>query len=150
MTRYFDDVALGDTFECRRTEEITREAILSFAREWDPQIYHVDEGAAKKSFAGGLSASAIHTFAVSMKLVHQSGFFDISPVVGIGIDEMRMINPVLAGDVVRVRVTIAAMRPSKSRPGQGIITNLTELINQRGQVVLHFALSELVNMRPKS
>jgi len=150
MTRYFDDVAVGYTFESQGAEDITREAILSFARAWDPQTYHIDEEVAKRSFAGGLSASAIHTLAISQKLAHQSGFFDISPIVGLGIDEVRMVKPVLAGDRVRVRVTITTMRPSKSHPGAGIITNLTELINQTGQVVLHWALSELVNMRPKN
>jgi len=150
MTRYFEDVAVGDTFESQGTEQITREAILSVAREWDPQTYHTDEEVAKTSFARGLSASAIHTLAMSTKLVHQSGFFDILPIVGLGIDKVRMVKPVLAGDRVRARVTITAMRASKSRPGEGIITNLTELINQTGQVVLHFALSELVNMRPKN
>src|SRR6266849_9665104 len=149
MTRYFDDVAVGDTFESQGSEDITREAILSFARAWDPQAYHINEEVAKTSFAGGLSASAIHTLAISQKLDHQSGFFDISPIVGLGIDEVRMVKPVLVGDSVRVRVTITTMRPSKSRPGEGIITNLTELTNQTGQVVLHFALSELVSMRPQ-
>ena len=149
MTTYFDDVAVGDTFESQGTEQITREAILSFARAWDPQTYHIDEEVARRSFAGGLSASAIHTLAISQKLAHQSGFFDILPIVGLGIDEVRLVKPVLAGDSVRVRVTLTAMRPSKSRPGAGIITNLTELINQTGQVVLHWALSELVRMRPK-
>ena len=145
----FDDVAVGDTFESQGTEHITRDAILSFAREWDPQTYHTDEEVAKTSFAGGLSASAIHTLAMSTKLVHQSGFYDILPIVGLGLDEVRMVRPVLAGDRVHARVTITAMRASKSRPGEGIITNLTELINQTGQVVLHFALSELVSMRPQ-
>ncbi|MGH6681112.1 MAG: MaoC/PaaZ C-terminal domain-containing protein [Bradyrhizobium sp.] len=148
MRRYFEDTAVDDIFESQIADQITREAILGFAREWDPQTYHVDEEVAKASFAGGLSASAIHTMAISMKLAHQSGFFDISPVVGLGIDSLRMTKPVLAGDILRVRVTITAMRSSKSRPGQGIITNLTELINQNEQVVLSFALSELVKMRP--
>src|SRR6266852_4796991 len=149
MTRYFDDVAIGETFESTSTGPITRDAILSFATAWDPQIYHLDEEVAKRSFAGGLSASAIHTLAISQRLVHQSGFFDISPIVGLGIDELRLVKPVLAGDRVRARVTITAMRASKSRPGAGIITNLTELTNQTGQVVLHWALSELVRMKPK-
>jgi len=149
MTRYFDDVAVGDTFESQGSEDITREAILSFARAWDPQTYHIDEEVAKTSFAGGLSASAIHTLAISQKLVHQSGFFDISPIVGLGIAELRLVKPVLAGDRLRARVTITAMRASRSRPGAGIITNLTELTNQTGHVVLHWALSELVRMRPK-
>jgi acyl dehydratase len=138
MTRYFDDVAVGDTFESQGSEDVTREAILSFARAWDPQAYHIDEEVAKTSFAGGLSASAIHALAISQKLVHRSGFFDISPIVGLGIDdELRMVKPVLVGDRVRARVTITTMRASKSRPGAGIITNLTELTNQTGQVVLH-------------
>ncbi len=67
MMRYFDDAAVGDTFESQGMEDITREAILGFARAWDPQTYHIDEEAAKRSFAGGLSASAIHTLAISQK-----------------------------------------------------------------------------------
>ncbi len=148
MTRYFDDVAVGDTFESPGTFHITREAILSFAREWDPQVYHVDEQAAKSSFAGDVSACGVHTLAIGMKLAHQSGFFDILPTVGLGLDDFRLLKPVLPGDHLRVRITITAMRPSKSRPDHGIITNLTELINQAGQVVLHFSLSELVSTRP--
>ena len=96
MATYFDDVAVGDTFESQGTEQITREAILSFARAWDPQTYHIDEDVARRSFAGGLSASAIHTLAISQKLAHQSGFFDISPIVGLGIDKLRLVKPVLA------------------------------------------------------
>ncbi|HEX2887433.1 MaoC/PaaZ C-terminal domain-containing protein [Vineibacter terrae] len=148
MTRYFDDVTVGDTFEAQETEPITRDAILGFARAWDPQTYHVDEIAAKASFAGDISACGVHTLATSMKLAHRSGFFDIQPIVGLGIDELRLLKPVLPGDRLRVRITITAMRPSKSRPGQGIVTNRTELINQAGEVVLHFALSEIVSMRP--
>ena len=120
MTRCFDDVAVGDTFESRGMEDVTREGILDFARAWDPQTYHIDEEVAKRSFAGGLPASAIHTF-----------------------------KPVLAGDRMRVRVTITAMRPSKSHPRAGIITNRTELINQTEEVVLCWSLSELVNLRPR-
>ncbi|TXL78697.1 acyl dehydratase [Vineibacter terrae] len=148
MTRYFEDVAVGDTFESEDTEHVTRDAILDFARAWDPQTYHVDEQAAKASFAGDISACGVHTLAISMKLAHRSGFFDILPVVGLGVDELRLLKPVLPGDRLAVRVTITAMRPSNSRPGQGIITNRTELINQAGQVVLRFALSEIVNRRP--
>lgn len=59
MTRYFDDVTVGDTFESQGSEDITREDILSFARAWNPQAYHIDEEAAKGSFAGGLSASGL-------------------------------------------------------------------------------------------
>ena len=144
MPRYFDDVAVGDTFESPGTFHVTRDAILDFARAWDPQIYHVDEQAAKASFAGDLSASGVHTLAITMKLAHQSGFFDILPIAGLGIDEFRLLKPVLPDDHLRARITITAMRPSKTRPDCGVVTNLTELINQAGETVLRFSLSELV------
>ncbi|WP_178130944.1 MaoC family dehydratase [Reyranella sp. CPCC 100927] len=144
MTRYFEDVTVGDRFESPSSFHITRESILTFAREWDPQTYHVDEQAAKASFAGDLSASGIHSLAITMKLAHQSGFFDILPIAGLGIDEFRLLKPVLPDDRLRVRITITAMRPSKSQPDRGIVTNLTELINQAGEIVLRFSLSELV------
>ena len=150
MQRYFEDATVGEVFESPRAIRVTREAIFDFAREWDPQIYHLDEVAAKTSFASGLSASGIHSLALAQKLVHESGFFEISPVVGMNIGDIELLRPVMADDEVRVRVTIAAMRESKSRPTQGIITNLTELMNQNDEVVLKFSLTELVNRRPNA
>jgi acyl dehydratase len=147
MLRYFEDAAIGEVFESPRSIRVTREAILEFAREWDPQIYHIDEEAAESSFAKGLSASGIHSLALAQKLVHESGFFKISPVAGINIGDIELSRAVVADDEVRVRVTILAMRGSKSRPTEGIITNLTELINQNDEVVLRFSLTELVHRR---
>lgn len=147
VVKYFEDVAVGDTFDSPRSVRLTRDEIMSFAAEWDPQLYHIDEEVARNSFVEEVFASAIHTLAISQKLAHESGFFEISPIVGLGISDIRLPKPVLAGDSVRVRVTVQEMRPSKSRPQQGVITILNELINQDDELVLSFALSELVRMR---
>ena len=148
VSKYFEDLEVGDTFHSPRSVHMTREDIVRFATEWDPQLYHINEDSAGSSSVGEIFASAFHTLAISQKLAHESGFFEILPVVGLGISDIRMPKPVLVGDSVRVRVTVQEKRPSNSRPGQGVVTNLTELINQDDEVVLSFSLSELVRMRP--
>ncbi len=146
--KYFEDAVVGEVFEAPRVVHMTKQAIREFALQWDPQRYHIDDEAAAASFAGGLTASAIHTFAIGQKLAHESGFFDIDPIVGLAIENLQIFQPVMAGDHLRGRVTITAMRPSRSRPEQGIIENLTEVLNQDGDVVLQYALTELVRRRP--
>jgi len=148
LPKYFEDLAVGDTFDSPRSVQMTREGIVNFATEWDPQLYHIDDDAARNSPVGEIFASAFHTLAVSQKLAHESGIFEIVPVVGLGLSDIRMPKPVLVGDRVRVRVTVQEKRASTSRPGLGVVTILTETMNQSGEVVLSFSLSELVRMRP--
>ncbi len=146
--KYFEDATVGEIFESPRAIEMAPEAIKAFAGEWDPQRYHIDDDAAAASFAGGLTASALHTLAVGQKLAHESGFFEIEPIVGLALGDLEILKPVMAGDRLRTRVTITAMRASRSRPAQGIVENLTEVINQNDEVVLQYRLSELVRRRP--
>ncbi|MEM7251380.1 MAG: MaoC/PaaZ C-terminal domain-containing protein [Pseudomonadota bacterium] len=148
MGQYFEDLSVGDVFHSPRSVLMTRAEVIEFAREWDPQLYHIDDEAARESVVGEIFASAIHTLAISQKLAHESGFFDVLPVVGLGLSAIEVPKPVLIGDRVRVRVTVMELRPSSSRPGLGVVTNRTELLNQADDVVMRFHLSELVRMRP--
>ena len=148
MPKYFEDLTVGDTFDSPRAVHMTRAEIVHFATQWDPQLYHIDDDAAQATPVGELFASSIHTLAIGQKLAHESGVFEVLPVVGLGISEIRMPKPVVVGDRVRVRVTIKEKRPSSSRPGLGIVTILNEMMNQSGEVVLSFSLSELVRMKP--
>lgn len=149
MAKYFDDLEVGQVLVSPGDRLITREDIIAFATQWDPQLYHIDEEAARHSPVGGFCASALHSMAVCQKLAHEAGIFEYLPIIGVGITELQFPKPVVEGDRVRGRVTVRDMRPSKSKPEQGIVTLLVELINQDDDVVLSYVLTELVRRRPK-
>jgi acyl dehydratase len=145
--KFFEDCAVGDTFESPHMYRVSAEEIKSFAGKWDPQLYHLDEEQAKK-VVGQLFAPATLTLCISIKLTHDSGYFEISPAAGLGLDEVRMPKPVRVDDQLKVKTTIVSKRESKSRPGLGVLTNRTEVINQNEEVVLSYVLSALVYKRP--
>jgi acyl dehydratase len=148
MTKYFEDFSVGAEFECRSTYQVSLEEIKSFARKWDPWPYHLDEDRAKETLIGQLFAPSALTFCISVKLAHETEYYEISTVAGLGIDELRMPKPVLPGDALRLRMTIVSKRESTSRPGTGVMATRTEVFNRQGDVVLSYVLSALVNMRP--
>ena len=149
MAKYFEDLEVGKILLSPDDRLITREDIIDFATQWDPQLYHIDDAAARNSPAGGFCASALHSMAVCQKLAHDTGIFEYRPIIGLGIADLQFPKPVLEGDRVRGRVTVRETRASKSRPEQGIVTLLVELINQNDEVVLSYALTELVRRRPE-
>jgi acyl dehydratase len=146
--KFFEDCAVGEQFESHNTYRITAEEIKTFATKWDPQIYHLDEEAAKK-VVGQLFAPGALTLCIGVRLTHDSGFYEISPVAGLGLDEVRMPVPVLVDDQLSVKVTIVSKRDSTSKPGLGVMTSRHEVINQRGAVVLSFQLSALIYKRSR-
>ena len=146
--KFFEDCAVGEEFESHNSYRITAEEIKAFATKWDPQLYHLNEEEAKK-VVGQLFAPGTLTLCIGVKLTHDSGFYDISPVAGLGLDEVRMPVPVFVDDQLRVKVTIVSKRESKTKPRLGIITSRHEVIKQQGTVVLSFLLSALIYKRPK-
>lgn len=146
--KYFEDVAVGDTFVSQTTYQVTAEEIKIFATQWDPQRYHLDEAEAKK-VVGQLFAPAMLTLCISFKLTHDSGYFEISPAAGLGLDEIRLPKPVFVNDQLQVKVTIVAKRDSQSRPGLGVLSHKTEVFNQHGEVVLSYVVPALVYKRPR-
>jgi acyl dehydratase len=147
--RFFEDVAVGDEFISHTAYLVTAEEITSYASKWDPQPYHLDKEQAKQTLVGRLFAPSILTLAISVRLSHESGYCDISSVAGLGIDELRMRNPVLVDDKLTVKATVVSMRESKSRPALGVMTTRIEVINQKGEVALSYLLSGLVKRRPQ-
>jgi acyl dehydratase len=132
---WFEDFKPGHVYEhgARRLEE--RE-IIDFAREWDPQRYHVDPEAAKATPFGGLIASGWQSCGVAMRLMCDAYLNDSSCVGSPGIDEIRFLRPVRPGDTLRFRATVLDSAPSRSRPERGTVTFRWELLNQDGEVVL--------------
>jgi len=146
--KFFEDCAVDEEFESHSSYRITAEEIKSFATKWDPQLYHLDEEEAKR-VVGQLFAPGTLTLCIGVKLTHDSGFYEISPVAGLGLDQVRMAVPVFVDDQLRVKVTIVSKRDSNSKPGLGVMISRHEVINQRGVVVLSFLLSALIYKRSR-
>jgi acyl dehydratase len=145
-TRYLDDFAVGQTF---RSGSVTveLEQMRSFAAQFDPQPFHLDEAAAATSFFGGLVASGWHTAALTMRLVVESGIGIPGGLIGIGVDEMKWPRPVRAGETLHAVSEVVEVRPSKSRPDQGIVRMRTRTLNQDEQTVLTFVANLVVPRR---
>ena len=145
--RYFEDVNVGDTFASRSAFLVTAEEIKNFAGKWDPQRYHLDEKEAER-VVGRLFAPLMLTLSISIKLVHDTGFFEIQPVAGLGMEDVRLPKPVFVDDELKVRVTVVAKRDSKSKPDLGLLSQKTELFNQHGDLVVSYVVPSLVYRRP--
>ena len=125
---------------------IDADGIKAFARQFDPQPFHLDEAAAKTTMFGGLAASGWHTAAVTMRLLVEGGLPLAGGIVGAGVEEVRWPRPVRPGDRLRVESEVLEVRPSKSRPTQGIAKVRTTTLNQDDQPV-QVMMSNLVVMR---
>ena len=145
---YLEDFAVGQTFGSGRLR-IDKERTLPFAAEFDPQPFHLDEAAARRSIFGGLTASGWHTAALTMRLLVESELKPAGGIVGAGLDECRWPRPVRPGDELRVECEVLEVRPSKSRPEQGLIKLRTTTLNQDGEVVLTY-IASLVVLRRES
>jgi acyl dehydratase len=144
--RYLEDFAPGQRFGGAERIRIERERIKSFAAEFDPQPFHLDEEAASRSIFGGLAASGWHTAAATMRLLVQSDLKPAGGLIGAGVEEFRWPRPVRPGDELRVESEVLEVRPSKSRPDQGIIRVRTTTLNQRNEVV-QVSVGNLVVLR---
>jgi acyl dehydratase len=144
--RYLEDLHVGDRFESDAFE-VTEQGIIEFARQFDPQPFHLDVEAAEQSVFKGLAASGWHTAAMSMRLFVTGGLKLAGGSVGLGVDELRWPRPVKPGDTLRLQTEIMEVRPSKSKLDRGIIRIRNVTTNQRGEVVQTFLASVLVRRR---
>ena len=145
--RYLEDFAPGQTFTSPPLR-VEAERIKSFAAEFDPQPFHLDEASARGTIFGGLAASGWHTAAVTMRLLVASSFRPVGGIIGAGLDEFRWPLPVRPGDELQVDIEILEVRPSKSRPGQGLVKARVTTLNQNGDVVQLCGPNLLVPRRP--
>ena len=132
--RYLEDFAVGQTFGSGRLR-IDAERIKSFAAEFDPQPFHLDEETARDTFFRGLAASGWHTAALTMRLLVESELKPASGIIGAGFDEFRWPRPVRPGDELHLLSEVLEVRPSKSRPDQGMIKVRTTTLNQNDEPV---------------
>ncbi len=135
MTKYFDDFVVGEVIELGSVK-VTEEAIIEFARQFDPQSFHVDPIAAKESTFGGLIASGWHTCALYMRLMCDGMLGDSSSQGSPGMEELRWLAPVRPADMLAARFTVLEARRSSTKPHRGTVTFRSEMLNQDGEVVL--------------
>lgn len=157
MMRFYDDIRVGDRVDLG-SHRFTAEDIKMFARQFDPQPFHVDEEEGARSHFGGLVASGWHTASIWMrKLVdHRKREAEAMlargervPQVGPspGFRDLRWYRPVFAGDTVSYAVEVVEMRISQSKPGRGIVNMLGYGINQDGVRVISFQSATFVERR---
>lgn len=144
--QYLEDYAVGQTFGSGRVR-MDAERMKTFAAEFDPQSFHLDEEAARNTLFGGLAASGWHTAAVTMRLLVDGELKPAGGLVGAGLDELSWPKPVRPGDVLRLKNEVVAVRPSKSRPGQGVIKVRTTTLNQFDEPVQVLVANLVVQSR---
>jgi len=147
--RYFEDFKLGERF-ISGGMTLTEAAIIDFARQWDPQPFHVDAEFAKKWQFGGLIASGLHTMCVTLKRWLELGVLKASSLGSPGLGETQFPRPVRPGDTLRVVTDIVELRLSGSKPDRGICRLRQVTINQRGEHVMEQETTVFLKRRPVS
>jgi acyl dehydratase len=146
MIEWFDDLKLGMRFTSGETT-ITKEDILRFAAEFDPQPFHLDEVAAENTAFKGLAASGWHTAAVAMNLAVKVRPFGPHPLLGAGVDDLRWMRPVRPGDTLHLEGEVVELVPSRTKP-QGVVRIKWTAYNQNGEAVYTFNPIGIVPRRP--
>ncbi len=146
-TRYFEDFQEGETIELG-SRQLTEAEIIHFARQFDPQPFHLDPEKAKDSIFGGLVASGWHTTGIYMRLLVDNMLNDATSLGSPGLDNLRFANPVRPDDTLTGRFTVLEARTSNSRPTVGIIKGKGEMLNQKGEVVLSLESIGFFGRRP--
>jgi len=146
--RFLEDFVVGQVFKPSRRVRVEKDEIIAFARQYDPQPFHLDEEAARNSIFGHLVASGWHTAALTMRLITESEYNAAAGTIGLGVDELRWLFPVHPGDELHIEGEVLDVRPSKSRPDRGLIKMRTRTLNQDGQVVQEIVGNAIVPRRP--
>lgn len=149
MGLFLEDFHPGDVAETA-SRVVTREEIVAFARQFDPQPFHVDEEAAKATPYGGLIASGWHTAAICMRLVvdRAVGNGAAGSLGSPGVDELRWLRPVRPGDELTVRIEVLEVTPSRSKPDRGVVKLRYTMRNQDGQEVMTMIGLGIMRRRP--
>jgi acyl dehydratase len=138
--RYFDDFQPGDVSE-HGPYVVSREELIAFAKQFDPQPFHLSDEGGRESIFGGLIASGWHTASICHRLIVEGLLGKTASLGSPGLDELRWLKPVRPGDALSVRTEVVSLTPSRSKPDRGAIKFRFEVRNQHGEVVM----TELVN-----
>ena len=142
MPLYLEDFAAGQVRESP-TRMLTKDEIIAFARDYDPQPFHLDEEAAQQSVFGGLIASGWQTVGIMMRLLWDTFLKDTSSLGSPGSDEIRWLKPVRPGDTITARLTVIEATASRSKPDRGMVRTLMEVLNQHSEIVMTITAAHL-------
>ncbi len=145
--RFFEDYEVGRVYEFG-TITVNEAEIMEFARQFDPQSFHLDREKAAESRFGGIVASGWHTISLAMRLYVDHYLSHVASLASPGVDDIRWPNPVRPGDTLRIRVTILEARPSQSKPDRGIVRARFEALNQKAELVLTMIAVNFIGRRP--
>ena len=143
---YYEDLHPGLKFNSIYTYKVTAEEIKGFSERYDPQPFHMDEGAGESSFFKGLAASGWLTAAIVMRLRVQSMQI-AGGMIGAGVEEIRWTRPVRPNDTLRTEAEILSVRHSSSRPTFGVVRSRTVVFNQNDEVVMRSVVNFLAPLR---
>ena len=147
--RHYEDLAEGEVILLGRTT-VTRDMIISFATEFDPFPFHLDEKAAKASLLGGLSASGWQTAALSLRLLTDAFLSKIDSQGGLGFSDLKWRRPVMVNDTIGGEARIVSLRRSQHHPERGIVIIAFDIRNQKDEQVMTMNLINLVGLRDPS
>jgi acyl dehydratase len=144
--RHFEDLSVGEVIALGETT-VSKDMITTFAHEFDPFPFHLDEEAARKSLLGGLASSGWQTGGLSLRMLVDSFLSKVASAGGLGFTHLKWKTPVMVGDTIGGTATIAELRRSASHPQWGIVTLDFDVRNQKGKPVLTMRLANLVECR---
>jgi acyl dehydratase len=147
--RHYEDLAVGEVVTLGSVK-VSREMIISFATEFDPFPFHLDEKAAKASLLGGLAASGWQTAALSLRLLVDAFLSKIASMGSFGFTDLKWKQPLMVDDSITGNATITSLRRSKSHRDRGILVIAFDIRNQRGEPVMSMNLTNLVEVRDPS
>ena len=145
--RYFEDYIPGAVYEFGAIA-VEQEEVISFARRFDPQVFHTDPELAQNTIYGGLIASGWHTAGLMMRLFADHYLSKVASLGSPGVDELRWKLPVRPGDELSIRVTVSEAKRSRSKPDRGMVRSFIEVINQNREVVMTMKAMTLCLCRP--
>jgi len=144
---FFDDLPVGYRFETG-TQTLPLEAITDFARQWDPQPFHIDPDAAAASPYGGIIASGFHTLLTSFTQTLGAEIWNEASMGSLGMTDIQWLRPVRPDDILRTRAEVVASVPSRSRADRGRTTIAYEVENQSGEVVMRYTAIHILRRKP--
>jgi acyl dehydratase len=144
-TRYFEDLTEGERLNCQHVV-MTREEIIAFAKRFDPLPFHTDENAANESIFGGIIASSLHTLSACTRVVVEAQG-DVAILSGVGMDTVKMFNPVRPGDILSVEACWTDLKRSRNHPDRGFAAIQCKVTNQTGEPVVEYGYRYLVACR---
>lgn len=147
--RYLEDFTVGEVFKAGGMT-FTESMIVDFALMYDPQPFHIDVEAAKKSVFGGLSASGMFTLSMVFRMFYQEGLLRVCNMGARSFDEIELPRPVMAGDTVRSEVEVIEARASRSKPDRGLLRLRYRGYNQRDEMVISYVIPHIVRRRPEA